>query len=60
MFTVVVAGGPRIADVLHGGAADKLGAAPVTIAGGLLVIALMPIAVARVPAFWRYDVRTGL
>jgi len=60
VFTVVVAGGPRIADVLHGGAADKLGAAPVTIAGGLLVIALMPIAVARVPAFWRYDVRTGL
>jgi len=60
VFTVVVAGGPRIADVLHGGAADKLGAAPVTIAGGLLVIALMPIAVARVPAFWRYDVRAGL
>jgi len=60
VFTVVVAGGPRVADVLHGGAADKHGAAPVTIAGGLLVIALMPIAVARVPAFWRYDVRAGL
>ena len=59
VFTVVVAGGPRIADVVHGGAADKLGAAPVTIAGGLLVIVGVLIAAARVPAFWRYDVRTG-
>ena len=60
VFTVVVAGGPRIADVLHGGAADKVGAAPVTIAGGLLVIVGVLLASAWQPAFWRYDDRDGL
>ncbi|QQS01922.1 MAG: MFS transporter [Austwickia sp.] len=54
VFTVVVAGGPRVADVVHGGAADRLGAAPVTIGGGLLVIVGVAIAAWRVPAFWRY------
>lgn len=55
VFTVVVAGGPRIADVVHGGAADKLGAAPVTVAGGLLVVVGMVACVLLVPAFWRFQ-----
>lgn len=56
VFIVVVAGGPRVADVLHGAAAERFGAAPVTIAGGLLVLAGVVLASAVVPSFWRYDV----
>lgn len=59
VFTVVVAGGPRIADVVHGGAADRFGAAPVTVAGGLLVIVGVAAAARWVPAFWRYEVRSS-
>lgn len=35
---IVVAGGPRLADILHGGAADVIGAGPTMAAGGLLTI----------------------
>ena len=56
VFIVVVAGGPRVADVLHGLAAGQLGAAATTIAGGVLVIVLTLLASAAVPAFARYRV----
>jgi len=51
---VVVAGGPRIADVLHGYAAAVVGTAWTVTGGGLLVIAATAAAAVIVPAFWRY------
>lgn len=59
VFIVVVAGGPRVADVLHGLVAGQIGAATTTIAGGLLVIVLTLLASALVPAFARYRVPRG-
>jgi MFS family permease len=41
VFIVVVAGGPRIADVLHGGAAALVGTAVTAPVGGLLVVVLV-------------------
>jgi MFS family permease len=54
VFIVVVAGGPRIADVLHGGVAAVLGTALTAALGGVLVVLLLGLAVSLVPAFWRY------
>ena len=51
---MVVSGGPRIADTLHGYAAGLLGTAWTTAGGGLLVIALTALVAAIVPAFRRY------
>jgi hypothetical protein len=59
VFTVVVAGGPRIADVAHGWAAAGVGTAVAATGGGVLVIVLTVIAVACLPAFWRYRATTG-
>ncbi|MGE9781995.1 MFS transporter [Janibacter sp. G368] len=59
VFIVVVAGGPRVADVLHGLVAGQIGAATTTIVGGLLVIVLTLLASALVPAFVRYRVPRG-
>lgn len=56
VFIVVVAGGPRVADVLHGLVAGQISAATTTIIGGLLVIVLTLLASALVPAFARYRV----
>lgn len=54
VFVVVVAGGPRIADVLHGAAADTWGTDVVVMGGGLLVLAGLAVATALVPSYWRY------
>jgi MFS family permease len=54
VFMVVVAGGPRLADVVHGWAAAVFGTAWAAAGGGVLVIVLLAITVAMVPAFWRY------
>lgn len=59
VFTVVVAGGPRLADVLHGGAAAPLGAAGAAAWGGGAVIVGVIVAVALVPSFWRYRASTS-
>lgn len=59
VFTVVVAGGPRIADLGHGWAAAGIGTAAAATGGGVLVIVLTVIAVACLPAFWRYRATTG-
>jgi MFS family permease len=53
-FTVVVAGGPYLADVVHGWAATAIGPSTATVVGGLLVIILAIAAVSALPAFWRY------
>jgi hypothetical protein len=54
VFTVVVAGGPRIADLVHGWVATGAGTMATNVGGGLLVIVLTVAAVAMLPAFWRY------
>ena len=56
MFIVVVAGGPRIADVLHGWAAEGIGTAATTTLGGVLVIVGVVIAAVAIPAFVRYRI----
>jgi MFS family permease len=54
VFIVVVAGGPRIADVAHGGAAALVGTAATAAGGGVLVVVLVVVAALAVPGFVRY------
>lgn len=56
VFIVVVAGGPRLADVLHGLAAAPFGTVTTTIVGGVLVLGGTLLAAVLVPAFVRYRV----
>lgn len=56
VFTVVVAGGPRLSDTLHGAAGSVFGATPATIGGGVLVLIGTVIAVLAAPVFIRYRV----
>ena len=53
-YFVIVAGGPRIADVLHGWAAGWWGAGLTTAVGGVLAVVSTVACVALVPKFWRY------
>ncbi|MFF3488294.1 MFS transporter [Streptomyces sp. NPDC002701] len=56
VFTVVVAGGPRLADVLHGTAGSALGARTAVVGGGLLVVLSMLVLATTMPALRRYSV----
>lgn len=56
VFIVVVGGGPRLADVVHGAAAAWVGTAIATAGGGVLVIIGTVLAALLVPAFVRYRV----
>lgn len=56
VFVVVVAGGPRIGDVLHGVAAASAGVAVAAAGGGFLVIVGTLIAAVAIPALVRYRV----
>ncbi len=56
VFTVVVAGGPRLADAVHGGAAAVVGTTVAASGGGALVVVGVVIAALVVPAFIRYRV----
>lgn len=56
VFTVVVAGGPRIADVLHGAVSSRIGPVATTAGGGGLVILGTLIAAVAIPVFVRYRV----
>ena len=56
VFTVVVAGGPRLADAVHGGAAAVVGTTVAAAGGGALVVVGVVIAALVVPAFIRYRV----
>ena len=56
VFTVVVAGGPRIGDLAHGMAAASLGTAVVAAGGGGLVVVGMAVAAVAFPMFIRYRV----
>ncbi|WP_043776487.1 MFS transporter [Amycolatopsis rifamycinica] len=59
VFTVVVAGGPRIADLTHGWGAAAFGTTVAATAGGLLVIVLVCASMFLLPAFWRYRAPTA-
>ncbi|MEA4945738.1 MAG: MFS transporter [Propionicimonas sp.] len=56
VFIVVVAGGPRLADVFHGLAAEWLGAPLTAAIGGVLVVVTMLLIGARVTPFRNYTV----
>ncbi|KRB78936.1 MFS transporter permease [Nocardioides sp. Root190] len=59
IFIVVVAGGPRIADVAHGASAAVVGTAAAAAGGGVLVVVLVVVAALAVPSFVRYRITTG-
>ncbi len=59
VFTVVVAGGPRIADLTHGWGAAAFGTTAAATVGGLLVIVLVCASMFLLPAFWRYRAPTA-
>lgn len=54
VFIVVVAGGPRLADAVHGAAAAAVGTTIAAAGGGVLVIVGVLLAVLAAPAFLRY------
>ena len=56
VFTVVVAGGPRLADTVHGASAAVVGTTVAAAGGGALVVFGVVIAALLVPAFVRYRV----
>ena len=57
VFIVVVVGGPRLADVLHGAAAAVIGPALTAFLGGVLVLVLVTLAVALAPGLLALPVR---
>ena len=56
VFIVVVAGGPRIADVVHGASAAAVGTAAAAAGGGVLVVIGTVVAAIAVPSFVRYRI----
>ncbi|OBB02569.1 MFS transporter permease [Mycobacteriaceae bacterium 1482268.1] len=56
VFTVVVAGGPRLADAAHGSAAAVVGTTAAAAGGGVLVVVGVVIAALLAPAFVRYRI----
>lgn len=56
VFTVVVAGGPRLADVLHGTGGSAFGPRAAVAGGGALVVVVMLALAGAVPALRRYRI----
>ncbi len=56
VFTVVVAGGPRLADAVHGGAAAIVGTTAAAAGGGALVVVGLTLCVLLAHGFVRYRV----
>lgn len=54
VWIIVVVGGPRLADVLHGWLADPWGAGWTTFWGGVAVVVLTVVCMVSVPKFWAY------
>lgn len=54
VFIVVVGGGPRLADAVHGAAAAAVGTTVAATGGGVLVVVGVLVAVLVAPAFVRY------
>lgn len=59
IFIVIVAGGPRVADVTHGVAAAAVGTAAAAAGGGILVVVGVVAAALAVPSFVRYRITSG-
>ena len=59
VFIVVVGGGPRLADAVHGAAAAAVGTTVAATGGGLLVVVGVLLAVLAGPVFLRYRPDTG-
>jgi len=55
VFVVVVAGGPRLADLVHGIAGATLGTRTAVAGGGILVVIAVVILATLVPSYWRYQ-----
>jgi hypothetical protein len=55
VFIVVVAGGPRLGDLVLGTASDQVGEAWAALGGGLLCVAVLVAVVALQRRFWDYD-----
>jgi len=55
VFIVVVAGGPRLGDLVLGTASDQVGEAWAALGGGLLSVAVLVAVVALQRRFWDYD-----
>lgn len=60
VFTVVVAGGPRLADLLHGVVASMTSTAATVIGGGLLCVVLALMAGWLGPSLRRYDAQAPI
>ncbi|ORV47512.1 MFS transporter permease [Mycolicibacter engbaekii] len=54
VFIVIVAGGPRLADAVHGAAGAVVGTAAAAAGGGVLVVLGVLLAALAAPAFLRY------
>ncbi|WP_329519364.1 MFS transporter [Spirillospora sp. NBC_01491] len=59
VFTVVVAGGPRLGDMRAGATAAVAGASVSWVGGGLACAVLVVLVAVAVPALLRYDTRTA-
>ncbi|WP_413335332.1 MFS transporter [Brevibacterium sp. GP-SGM9] len=59
VFIVVVAGGPRLADILHGSVAELTGTTLASAGGGIAVIVLVLVCAVMFPAFRKYRVERG-
>ncbi|MFI6518560.1 MFS transporter [Spirillospora sp. NPDC050679] len=59
VFTVVVAGGPRLGDLRAGATASVAGVTASWVGGGLACAVLVVVAALAVPALLRYDTRTA-
>ena len=57
VFTVVVAGGPRLGDVEAGAVAALAGETFSVISGGIACVVGSVGLAAKFPSFWRYDAR---
>jgi MFS family permease len=57
VFIVVVAGGPRLGDLVLGTAADRAGEAWAALGGGLLCVVVLVAVVVLQRRFWDYDAR---
>jgi len=53
-LTVVLIGGPQLANLLHGAAAAAYGPRWTICVGGLLTVAAVAVIVRPVPPLWRY------
>jgi hypothetical protein len=54
VFTVVVAGGPRLGDLRAGAVAATTSVPFAMVSGGVVIVVLMAVFAVVVPSFWRF------